>query len=129
MGQPENGPSRGLRARVQALLRQAYQGCSLPRGETELPLRAEEDLPAGAQDQAQEGQGLLLHGGLQAGPAGDLRPVRDQDLGAGLPREERLTCKYTPRTECKVEAKKYCYKAEVTEMVEVCDAKIATSYR
>merc|ERR1712193_326352 len=55
-----------------------------PRGETKLPLRAEEDLPAGAQDQAQEGQGVLLHRGLQAGPSGDLRPVRDQALGAGL---------------------------------------------
>merc|ERR1711913_57984 len=43
-------------------------------------------------------------------------------------REERLTCKYTPRTECKVEAKQYCYKAEVTEMKEVCDDKLATSY-
>jgi len=43
-------------------------------------------------------------------------------------REERLTCKYTPKTECKVEAKQYCYKAEVTEMKEVCDDKLATSY-
>merc|ERR1712149_66487 len=43
-------------------------------------------------------------------------------------REERLTCKYTPKTECKVEAKQYCYKAEVTEMKEVCDDKLATNY-
>merc|ERR1711910_72709 len=43
-------------------------------------------------------------------------------------REERVTCGYQPVTECKVEAKNYCYKAEVTKMVEVCDDKLATNY-
>merc|ERR1712119_269698 len=43
-------------------------------------------------------------------------------------REERLTCGYQPVTECKVEPKQYCYKAEVTEMVEVCDDKLATNH-
>merc|ERR1739838_363180 len=41
--------------------------------------------------------------------------------------EERMQCKYTPATNCTKENKKYCYKAEVTEMVRVCD-KLKTSY-
>ena len=44
------GPGGGVRARVSPLLRQAHQGRSLPSGATELPLRAQEDLPVGAQD-------------------------------------------------------------------------------
>jgi len=43
-------------------------------------------------------------------------------------REERMSCKYTPATNCKTENKQYCYKAEVTAMVQVCDNKIKTSY-
>ena len=42
--------------------------------------------------------------------------------------EERMQCKYTPATNCKKENKNYCYKAEVTEMVRVCDNKLKTSY-
>merc|ERR1712096_244228 len=56
-----------------------------PRTARRSPGKSEEDLPAHSQDEAQEGQGLLLHPGLQGDPPGNLRPVRDQDAGAGLP--------------------------------------------
>merc|ERR1712193_16825 len=42
--------------------------------------------------------------------------------------EARMNCKYSPVTNCKTEDKNYCYKAEVTKMVEVCDKKLKTSY-
>jgi len=42
--------------------------------------------------------------------------------------EERLTCKYTPEKKCETEHKKYCYKAEISKPIEVCDKKLATTY-
>ena len=42
--------------------------------------------------------------------------------------EARMNCKYSPVTQCKKENKNYCYKAEVTKLVEICDKKLKTSY-
>jgi hypothetical protein len=42
--------------------------------------------------------------------------------------EHRLKCDYIPEENCQKVEKKYCYKQETVEMVEVCDKKLATEY-
>jgi hypothetical protein len=49
-------------------------------------------------------------------------------LEAACVPEARMHCKYSPVTQCKKENKNYCYKAEVTKLVEICDKKLKTSY-
>merc|ERR1712149_109878 len=49
-------------------------------------------------------------------------------LEAACVPEAGMHCKYSPVTQCKKENKNYCYKAEVTKLVEICDKKLKTSY-
>merc|ERR1711915_533076 len=73
------GPGGDLQAADQQVLRKVHQRVPLPRGEAELPHRADEEVRAGVAHPPQEGQEVPVQQGVQAGDKAGVREPRGQE--------------------------------------------------